>query len=91
MCAKYKYSKKIGSALVFKKWMFFLLTCSPLWSGHAVACAVQQMEQEYFQTLESSPDLCHGLPGLLRYKRESQERMHSPQVAIHLITTMVKV
>ncbi|KAF4116777.1 hypothetical protein G5714_001330 [Onychostoma macrolepis] len=38
-----------------------------------------QMEQEYFQTLESSPDLCRGLPGLLRYKRESQERMYSPQ------------
>ncbi|XP_039514947.1 glutamate-rich protein 6 isoform X1 [Pimephales promelas] len=38
-----------------------------------------QMEQEYFQTLESSPDLCHGLPGVLRYKRESQERMYSQQ------------
>ncbi|KAI2667339.1 Glutamate-rich protein 6 [Labeo rohita] len=37
------------------------------------------MEQEYFQTLESSPDLCRGLPGLLRYKRESQERTYSPQ------------
>uniref|UniRef100_A0A8C2J6A2 FAM194 C-terminal domain-containing protein n=1 Tax=Cyprinus carpio TaxID=7962 RepID=A0A8C2J6A2_CYPCA len=37
------------------------------------------MEQEYFQTLESSADLCRGLPGLLRYKRESQERMYSPQ------------
>ncbi|XP_052404491.1 glutamate-rich protein 6 isoform X1 [Carassius gibelio] len=38
-----------------------------------------QMDQEYFQTLDSSPDLCRGLPGLLRYKRESKERMYSPQ------------
>ncbi|XP_067309283.1 glutamate-rich protein 6 isoform X2 [Pseudorasbora parva] len=37
------------------------------------------MEQEYFQTLESSPDLCRGLPGFLKYKRESQERMYSHQ------------
>ncbi|KAL1279946.1 hypothetical protein QQF64_014546 [Cirrhinus molitorella] len=41
------------------------------------------MEQEYFQTLESSPDLCRGLPGLLRYKRESQERMYSSQPQLH--------
>ncbi|XP_048018949.1 glutamate-rich protein 6 isoform X1 [Megalobrama amblycephala] len=38
-----------------------------------------QMEQEYFQTLESTPDLCRGLPGFLRYKRESQERIYSHQ------------
>ncbi|XP_043075898.1 glutamate-rich protein 6 [Puntigrus tetrazona] len=38
-----------------------------------------EMEQECFQTLGSSPDLCRGLPGFLRYKRESQERTYSPQ------------
>ncbi|XP_056600395.1 glutamate-rich protein 6 isoform X4 [Triplophysa dalaica] len=37
------------------------------------------IEQEYFQTLESSQHLCHEHPGLLRYKRESQEKTYSPQ------------
>lgn len=40
------------------------------------------MEQEYFQTVDSSPDLCPGLPGCLRYNRESQERMHSSQLQL---------
>ncbi|XP_051983819.1 glutamate-rich protein 6 isoform X2 [Xyrauchen texanus] len=40
---------------------------------------VDCMEQEYYQAIHSSPDLCSGLPGFLRYKRESQERIDSPQ------------
>ncbi|XP_055058762.2 glutamate-rich protein 6 isoform X2 [Misgurnus anguillicaudatus] len=40
---------------------------------------ISQMELEYFQRLEASLDPRRGLPGLLRYKRESLEKMYSPQ------------